>query len=89
MSGLKNNSSSALNAPFSNETTTNNFQTEKRKGSSWPIFEIKTDSFLRQTHLPFAVRESLSRYVSFPKIAIQNDCLRKFAKFSVYSSGKS
>ena len=30
----ENNSSPALNAPFSNEITTNNFQTEKHKGSS-------------------------------------------------------
>ena len=32
----------AQNAPFFNVTSTKNFQTEKNKGSRWPIFEIKT-----------------------------------------------
>ena len=33
--------SRAQNAPFFNATSTKNFQTEKDKGSRWPIFELK------------------------------------------------
>ena len=76
----ENNSSPALNAPFSNETTTNNFQTEKRKGSSLPIFEIKTDSFQGQTHLPFAVRGSLVGMLVFPKLLSKKTMYTKICK---------
>ena len=45
----------AQNAPFFNVTSTKNFQTEKNKGSRWPIFEIKTVFSRGKIDLPFAM----------------------------------
>ena len=50
------NGSFAQNAPFLNAASTKNFQTEKDKGSRWPISEIRTDSDREKIDLPFAVR---------------------------------
>ena len=63
----------AQNAPFFNVTSTKNFQTEKNKGSRWPIFEIKTVFSTGKIDLPFAVRWFVVGNKGFRKIALEND----------------
>ena len=63
----------AENAPFFNVTSTKNFQTEKNKGSRWPIFEIKTVFSRGKIDLPFAMRWFVVGNKGFQKIALEND----------------
>ena len=58
---------------FFNVTSTKNFQTEKNKGSRWPIFEIKTVFSRGKIDLPFAMRWFVVGNKGFQKIALEND----------------
>ena len=79
----------AQNAPFLNATSTKNFQTEKDKGSRWPIFEIKTVFSRGKIDLPFAVRWFVVGNKGFQKIALENDFhIKKWPNFEYFQVQK-
>lgn len=51
---------------------TSSFQTQKAKGSYWPIFEVETDFVPEEIHLPFAVRENSKGRLDSEKVAVEN-----------------